>query len=109
MNLALFFTPVDESVISTKENTIGFHAATHNESLPNWKDADIVFFTVPEYRGKEVEEVWSLNTIREQFYQLKNNFESLKVADLGDLKPGPSLEDTYLRICLLYTSDAADD
>ena len=98
MNLELFFTPVEEAHICQKENTLGFYVDAFVESIPNWQDADLVLFTIPEFRGKGFDEIHSLDAVRTSFYELKNNFDSLKIADLGNLKPGPTLEDTYLRV-----------
>lgn len=98
MNFELFFSPISEEVLSTAENTFGFQVTAFTEDIPNWEDANLVIVGIPEYRGKNQENNASLDAIRKSFYQLKNNLEGITIADLGNLNPGPTLEDTYLRL-----------
>jgi len=100
MEIALFFSPLKETFFSTPDNTLGGQVEAFVEEVPHWKDKDIVILGVPEYRGEETtsETRNDLAEIREAFYQQKNNFSQLKIADIGDLNLGLTLQDTYLRL-----------
>jgi len=100
MNVGLFFYPISEELIPKSETALGQHTDIYHSHVPNWRNAEIVILSVPEYRGSNQnnEERKDVDAIRNCFYQLKNNNTELKIADLGNLKPGPTLEDTYLRL-----------
>jgi len=100
MEVSLFFSPLEDHLFSKNENTLGKQVDAYIEDTPSWKEADIVILGVPDYRGGDSlpEEKAGLLQIREAFYHLKNNFSQLKIADLGNLNLGMSLEDTYLRL-----------
>jgi len=100
MEIALFFSPLKDSFFSKHDNSLGMQVEAFVEDVPHWKDKDIVILGVPEYRGEESTDDTKnhLSKIREAFYQQKNNFSQLKIADIGDLNLGLTLQDTYLRL-----------
>ncbi|MFK7900018.1 MAG: arginase family protein [Cyclobacteriaceae bacterium] len=98
MKINFFFTPLPSDMEQYVESST-ISLSLYTEQAPNWKDADIVLMSIPDYRElKEGEYTDDLNVIRRHFYSLNTPWKGKKIVDLGDLKPGPSKEDTYLRI-----------
>ena len=65
--------------------------------LPDLQQADIVLIGVPEERGNANPDPahHAPNIIRRQFYKLYNWHPSLQIADIGNIKTGASLQDTF--------------
>lgn len=74
--------------------TIRRHDGAHP---PDTADADIVIIGVPEDRNASGNQGSSLapDKIREQLYRLMNRTTALKIADVGNIKPGNEPGDTY--------------
>lgn len=103
MNLSIFFEPLPEDTFgyAPDAKSVGGYIAPFIHSFPDWKSADVVLIGLPEYRGaKDATETTfqGPNLIREQLYRLKKGTGSWLLMDLGNLLPGISLEDTYLRL-----------
>jgi formiminoglutamase len=61
-----------------------------------WQDADIVIVGVNEERGKGIVALnHHTNAIRRQLYRLHCWHNNIKIADLGDVRRGETLQDTY--------------
>lgn len=89
MNTALFFEPIDESLLNTTHPNSFVDAITvYHDEIPNWKNYDIALFTVGEVA----------QSLREKLYALKKGTGFYKVIDLGSLKEGASKEDTNQRL-----------
>ncbi|MEN7550325.1 formimidoylglutamase [Rapidithrix thailandica] len=72
----------------------------YGNQLPEWKEADIALLGVMEYRGASYQapNKDSLSLLRKEFYRLKPFTKECKIVDLGNLRLGPTLEESYLRL-----------
>ena len=96
-----FLTPVNEEILQyvsgLTSQQMGSKVAFHNENeFPDIDKIKIAIIGVLENRGdnSQFEEV-NLNDIRKEFYGLfPGNWQAM-IADLGDIFPGNSIEDTF--------------
>jgi formiminoglutamase len=102
MDLKLFFDPIDEEVYRDISHAASFYhnISVFKEELPGIIDADIAIIGVPEGRGNEANEGTGLapDKVRRKLYNLKKGMGRYRVIDLGNLRTGITLDDTYLRI-----------
>lgn len=102
MNLSIFFKAVNPGVYQGIEAPNSFFRSiqVYSEEFPNFAEADIALVGLTENRGTQanrgVEQ--AADKIRKALYRLKKGSEACKIADLGNLANGHSLEETYLRI-----------
>lgn len=70
------------------------------EELPNVTTADVVLVGVPEMRGNGNFNTSfnSPNCIRKQLYQLQYWHKEIHIADIGNIKTGATLNDTYAAV-----------
>ena len=100
-NLTDFLTPVDIYRIaedeSYKEGQIGKHIAIYDEALPDIHLADIVIVGCGEERGmgREGSGNASPDAIRRALYQLYYWHTDIRLADIGNVRRGSSLADSY--------------
>jgi len=74
------------------------HIAIYENELPDITDTDIVFIGVTEARGAGVigkKTSAAANAIRKQLYQLHYWHKDVRIADLGNVKTGETLSDSY--------------
>jgi hypothetical protein len=96
-----FFRPIsleDFPELDVDGNSTLFSKIQKNsleEGFPNLADVKIAVFGVLETRGQGVENELDLNFFREQFYSLFSGNWKHKIADLGDILPGETINDTY--------------
>jgi len=96
-----FLSPVEEEVLSyintAHPSCLGKNILVHSaESFPDLSDVKIVILGVLENRREQnrIRESFNFNEIRKSFYHLfPGNWET-KIADLGDITPGDTIEDT---------------
>ena len=99
-----FLSPVDDEIIEyikgLTSQHLGSKVAFHTDKdFPDTDQIKIAIIGVLENRGdvKSFEEV-DLNPIRKELYSLyPGNWQS-SIADLGDIMPGNSLEDTFFAL-----------
>ena len=102
MNLTMFFDPVSDS-LSRKphvHNSFFMHINHYGETFPDLKGIQIAIIGLTESRGKLENEGMgeAASAIREKLYALKKGQSPYKIADLGNLRPGVDLQETYIRI-----------
>lgn len=101
LNIADFLEPVYRPVLSEdvgyKDGQIGKVIDVYEETMPDLEEVDIVLVGCNEIRGS-----WQLfseknapDTIRQQLYSLYYWHNDLKLADIGNIINGASLQDTY--------------
>ena len=99
MNIQSFFEPVADFLWQKKypDNTFFHQIHFYGESFPELKGMQIAIVGLKETRGiKKYESLdRSSSEIREKLYELKRGFGAIRVADLGDLISGETLEETY--------------
>ncbi|MFD3002169.1 formimidoylglutamase [Pontibacter toksunensis] len=104
MNLSIFFEPLNEDVYSTlnKPRTLGAYISRFVSKSPDWRSADIAIFGVSESRGRKEDASATANmparAVRQRLYSLNKGAGRCRIVDLGNLRPGITLEDTYLRL-----------
>jgi formiminoglutamase len=76
------------------------HIAVYESELPDITNADIVLVGVDEYRGSGIfnDNIYAADSIRKQLYQLHYWHFDVTIADIGNIKTGASLNDSYAAI-----------
>ncbi len=103
MKPELFFDPVPEEFIADhiSSESVGESLSSYfGDNIPDWKGADLAIFSVNEFRGIKdyVVDKDPGTQFRNEFYQLTQSGAPLNIADLGQLRLGPSRNETSLRI-----------
>lgn len=101
-----FLSPVSKNVIAHTEilpvGTIGKQISLHKEKgeIPDLKNISIVILGVKENRNDEnyIGEDISFNTLRKTFYSLYPGNWTHKIADIGDIEKGETVEDTFFAL-----------
>ena len=103
-DLSDFLTPVPLFEIlddtSLTDGQLGKHMVIYENAIPDITTAEIVFLGVPENRGELMrnENLPSVNAIRKQLYRLHYWHKEVELADMGNIKPGETLTDTYAAV-----------
>lgn len=96
-----FLEPVNIAQISNdegfKDTQLGKHITVYDEVFPDISEADMVLVGCGEMRGAGMQytNTGSPDTIRSEFYKLFHWHTDVSVADLGNVKCGASLQDSY--------------
>jgi len=102
MSLQLLFDPISPELSEGYEHYsfIGQRIIRHEKEFPDWKGCDLALIGLTEDRGNpENEGAHSgADFLRGALYGLKATHVTYKIADLGNLRPGDSLEDSHLRL-----------
>lgn len=100
MDLKLYFDPVDQSLSNRSFSSDSFIQSVYlNENkMPDIKLMDIAIVGLTETRGSASMKSTGVKMIREKLYALKKGTGSCNVVDLGNLRNGPDLEETYKRL-----------
>ncbi len=102
MSLNIFFDPVKESLLQGKfePSSLIHYIKINKDAFPEWGSANLALIGLTEERGtltnKGTEK--AADALRKKLYSLKRGTGHLKIVDLGNLRNGENLEDTYLRI-----------
>ncbi len=102
MDLRIFFDPLSEDLCKDKDDAslFGANIRIFNTDFPDLNKISVAIFSVAEDRGS-LTNVGASNgsdEIRKKLYSLKKGNVKLKTADLGNLRSGETVEDTYLRV-----------
>lgn len=85
----------EEGAIS---NNILCNSTLNNINTSNL-DANLAIIGISEYRGKDkTPSTVAADTIRKEFYKLKQHNNTLKIIDFGNIRYGKTLTDTYFAI-----------
>lgn len=103
MKPELFFDSIPEDFVVqySDPESVGESLSTYfGDNVPDWKEADIVLFSVNEHRGNPKNKSASDGAVkvRKALYQLMATTTAINIVDLGSLRSGPTLQETYLRI-----------
>ena len=102
MELAILFSPIDESLYGDISSNTSFFKSIHAfaDKIPSFKDAHIALFGINEQRGNHsaTSSAHGPDEIRRKLYRLKKGSGAYRIVDLGNLNPGHDLEETYVRI-----------
>ena len=82
------------------DGQIGTHIRIFEDEMPDLDSTEIVLIGSGEIRGgnRTVGEANSADIIRKHFYRLHYWHDQINIADLGNIRPGASLNDTYAAI-----------
>ena len=88
-----------------KETQLGGSAKIFTRSFPDISLADLVIVGCSESRGAGVRKSDNagIDAVRRHFYQLFHWHTDVKLADVGNIKKGASLEDTYAALQQVLT------
>lgn len=106
MSLADFFTPVDLSRVAPgegyKPSQLGQKITTYTEQFPDLEDdkPDLVIFGVQDDRNAVGNPGCALGPdyVREKLYCLYQGAYNTKIYDLGNIKQGATVNDTYFAL-----------
>jgi len=98
-----FLAPVDteihEFIKGLTSQHLGSKVVFHtNEDFPNLDQVRIAVIGVLENRGAGKHEPYDLSYIRKELYALYPGNWNASIADLGDIFPGNSINDTYFAV-----------
>jgi formiminoglutamase len=109
LHIVDFLDPVNLHEISGddeyKDGHIGKQVSVYDESFPDLLQADIIFVGCKEERGaRKAKNLHSSpDHIREQFYSMFYWHSDVRLADVGNIKTGASLADTYAALKTVVT------
>jgi len=106
LNISDFLVPLDRDVLSQdvgyKEGQLGKVIDVHEEGFPDVEAAHLVLVGCGEQRGSGlITESNAADEIRAAFYNLYHWHADLKIADVGNIRIGKSLADTYAALKLV--------
>ncbi len=98
-----FLEPINKAEINDDEGyndgQLANFISIYETNLPEISDAAIVFIGVPEVRGSgNKNDTHAPNAIRKELYRLHYWHSDVKIADLGNIKLGATLNDSYAAI-----------
>lgn len=103
-DLSDFLDPLQVDVLmddhGLTDGQIGKHILVYETEIPSVESIDIVFLGIPENRGERAVPGGQKapDHIRKQLYALHYWHEDVTLADLGNIKTGASLQDTYAAV-----------
>lgn len=102
MDLKLLFEPIAEELVSQNRKRNGFLSSisTNKTGFIDYRGYDIALVGLGDYRGDggEASDFGAVNNVRNKLYSFSKGIQSYKVIDLGNMRSGPSLEDSYQRV-----------
>ncbi len=102
MDLSLLFSSIDDRVTSqvTGNNTVYQSIDVYQHKMPNFKEADVALIGIDDYRGTAQPDVAqpAADLVRKKLYALKKGFGRYRIVDLGNLRHGVTITDTYERL-----------
>lgn len=96
-----FLDPINTYQLSNdegyKDTQMGRHIACYEEEFPDITDADMVLVGCSEIRGSGIQyqNFEGADAVRSAFYNLFHWHKHVHVADVGNVKIGASLQDSY--------------
>ncbi|MEO7443946.1 MAG: formimidoylglutamase [Ferruginibacter sp.] len=98
-----FTNPVSLTFISEDQGytdgQLGRHIKLYDEDFPDLDETDVILIGIREYRGNAGEEENNAaDVIRKHLYRLHYWHTDVRIADIGNIKTGESLQDSYAAI-----------
>jgi formiminoglutamase len=98
-----FLNPVNKFSLNDdkgyNENQVAGFIKIYEEELPDLTEVDIVIAGINEFRGNGfTSEINAADAVRKQLYQLYYWHKDINIADVGNIKCGATLADTYAAI-----------
>jgi formiminoglutamase len=102
MDLTILFNPLPDSLSQATfpNHSVGQSTKMYGDKMPDLKGMQIALIGVPDERGTDNNQGANggPDEIRKKLYRLHKSDKSYRIADLGNLKPGIDLEETYTRL-----------
>ena len=104
-----FLTPVNTFKLSDdegfKDTQLGKHISTYEKNFPDITAADMVLVGCAETRGMGLNYGFTAapDAIRKEFYSLFHWHKEVKVADIGNIKPGATVQDSFAALKSVIT------
>lgn len=103
MDLSLFLDPISNDIhrLTIEAPNFGQSIYTYFEQIPDLEGINLGLIGITETRGSERNASGyseAADKIRKKLYTLQKGVGGYRIADLGNLRNGPTLEDTYLRL-----------
>ncbi|MEO9022238.1 MAG: formimidoylglutamase [Ginsengibacter sp.] len=101
-----FLTPVNVASLSDdiayNDSQMGRTIDIYDEEFPDLENIDIVIVGINEFRGAGfIAKENAANAVRKKFYQLHYWHKEISIADIGNIKTGASLNDSYSAITIV--------
>ena len=111
MSLTDFFSPINPDSFTPKQgfftSQLGLKVQIYTESFPDFEEHtyDLAIFGVLDGRGAVNNEGCALapDYFREKFYKLNEGAFSSRIVDLGNIKHGATISDTYIAIKMVVS------
>jgi arginase family enzyme len=107
LNIADYLQPVTKQSIRDddfKDGQIGKSIDLYEDVFPDVDEADVIMIGCDEQRGSgQSNEKGAADVIRKQFYKLYHWHQDVKVVDLGNIRTGNNLSDTYAALKVTTT------
>ena len=100
-DFSLYLDPVSLTLIMddqpVSDGLLAKHISIYQEQIPDIEQADIIIVGIQENRGaRRVNDgAKSADAIRKQLYQLNYWHTDIQIADLGNIKTGAAIQDSY--------------
>lgn len=99
-DLEQFLEPVNLDIIRGDvpyyDKQIGRVASIYSEAVPEMENADIIIVGINEFRGNGfISDLHPADAVRSQLYRLFYWHTDIAIADIGNIKLGASLNDSY--------------
>lgn len=103
MDLSLFLDPISNDIhrLTIEEPNFGQSIYTYFEQIPDLEGIHIALIGIVETRGCERNASGlgeAADAVRKKLYQLQRGTPGYRIVDLGNVRNGPELKDTYLRV-----------
>jgi len=106
MDIEIYFEPISPDLSAYAEETVNFYVGnlidpfTKIGQFPDLSETKIALFGVNEDRKslKNTGCAEAPDKVREQLYPLLSHWNNIKIADLGNIRQGNSVEDTYFAV-----------
>ena len=99
-DISFYFSSIGPNTVDFSEDQIGGFIKSNRGQFPELEPDAVALIYVPEYRGNASnEEIKGSSDFRDSFYQLyKGKKWTKNIYDLGDIKPGKEIKDTYFAL-----------
>ncbi|HPH85749.1 MAG TPA: formimidoylglutamase [Ferruginibacter sp.] len=108
-DLSDFLQPIEVDVLNDDkgytDGQFAKHISIYESEMPDLEDIDIVLVGVNEMRGSGIflGESYGPDHIRRQLYSLHYWHTDVRIADMGNIKTGAELTDTYAALKIVLT------
>ncbi len=111
MEISMFLEPVSEKCFAETtrpgKNTLGetINIYRNEDNFPDLENVQLALLGIKEERGAVDNRGCGdgIDYIRKSLYQLFNHWEDLKIVDLGDVRTGNEISDTYYAVNQVLT------